>query len=70
MVIEFTRDDIAHRAGQCMARLRRVLRDDFALEHVTLQIEALPAAAVDDPACAPCDESPAVEPRRASNDPR
>ena len=64
---------VTERAGDStavLARLRRVLRDDFALEHVTLQIEALPAAAVDDPACAPCDESPAVEPRRASNDPR
>jgi cobalt-zinc-cadmium efflux system protein len=63
-----------------LARLRRVLRDEFALEHVTLQIESAGmtgatasavAGAPDDAACAPCDEAPAVpEQRRASNDPR
>jgi cobalt-zinc-cadmium efflux system protein len=56
-----------------LVRLRRMLREDFALEHVTLQIESVPAAGspaeapATDPACAPCDET--VEPRRVSGGP-
>jgi hypothetical protein len=42
-----------------LARLRRVLREEFALEHVTLQIEAAPGEpAPADPACVPCDDQP------------